>query len=56
MRSRVPFSPSLAAALALALGMLISALLFTAVRRLEHDKVDIDFQQQAKVRVAAIQN
>ena len=56
MRSRLPFSPSIAALLALLLGVLISALLFTAVRRLEHDKVDIDFQQQAKVRVAAIQN
>lgn len=56
MRSRLPFSLSIAALLALVLGVLISALLFTAVRRLEHDKVDIDFQQQAKVRVAAIQN
>lgn len=56
MRRRLPFSPSIAALLALVIGVLISALLFTAVRRLEHDKVDIDFQQQAKVRVAAIQN
>ena len=56
MRSRLPFSLSFAALLAFVLGVLISALLFTAVRRLEHDKVDIDFQQQAKVRVAAIQN
>lgn len=56
MRSRAPFSVSLAALSTLLIGLLISALLFTAVRRLEHDKVDIDFQQQAKVRVAAVQN
>jgi diguanylate cyclase (GGDEF)-like protein/PAS domain S-box-containing protein len=56
MRRRLPFSTPIAALLVLVLGVLISALMFTAVRRLEHDKVDIDFQQQAKVRVAAIQN
>lgn len=56
MRSRPAFSLSSATMLTLLLGVLISALLFTSLRRLEHDKVDIDFQQQAKVRVAAVQN
>jgi diguanylate cyclase (GGDEF)-like protein/PAS domain S-box-containing protein len=44
----------MAALLTLLLGLLISAVLFAAVRRLEHDKVDIDFQQRAKVHVAAV--
>ncbi|MNR99531.1 Cyclic di-GMP phosphodiesterase Gmr [compost metagenome] len=55
-RHRAAFSVSFSALLTLAIGLLISALLFTSVRRLEHDKVDIDFQQQAKVRVAAVQD
>lgn len=55
MRSR-PHSPlSLAAFLTFLLGLIITSALFAAVRRLEHDKVDIDFQQRAKVRVAAVQ-
>lgn len=56
MHRRSFFSLSSAALLTLALGVLISALLFTWLRRLEHDKIDIDFQQQAKVRVAAVRN
>ena len=56
MRHRAAFSVSYSALLTLAIGLLISALLFASVRRLEHDKVDIDFQQQARVRVAAVQD
>ncbi|HTH44259.1 MAG TPA: EAL domain-containing protein [Oxalicibacterium sp.] len=49
------FALSLGAALALLLGLVISAVLFVAVRRLEHDKAAIDFQQHAQLRVAAVQ-
>lgn len=55
MRRR-PFFLSLATLLALVLGILISAMLFAALRHLGHDKVNLDFQQQARVRVAAVQN
>jgi diguanylate cyclase (GGDEF)-like protein/PAS domain S-box-containing protein len=55
MRSRPPFFLSMAALLTFLVGLVISAILFASVRRLEHDKVDIDFQQRAKVRVAAVQ-
>lgn len=55
MRSRPPFSLSMAALLTLVLGVLISAILFASLRRLEHDNADIEFRQHAKIRVAAIQ-
>ncbi len=55
MRSRPPFSLSLAALLTLVVGVIISTILFTSLRRLEHDNADIDFRQHAKVRVLAIQ-
>lgn len=55
MRSRPPFSLSMAAVLTLMLGVLISAILFASLRRLEHDNADIEFRQHAKLRVAAIQ-
>jgi diguanylate cyclase (GGDEF)-like protein/PAS domain S-box-containing protein len=55
MRSRPPFSLSMAALLTLVVGMLISAILFASLRRLEHDKADSAFRQHAKIRVAAIQ-
>ena len=55
MRSRTPFSLSMAALLTLLMGMLISAILFASLRRLEHDNADIEFRQHAKARVAAIQ-
>lgn len=54
LRSRSSFSLPIAALLTLIVGLLVSAILFAAVRRLEHDKVDIDFQQRAEVRVSAL--
>lgn len=55
MRSRPPFFLSMAALLTFLAGLLISVILFASVRRLEHDKIDIEFEQRAKVRVAAVQ-
>jgi diguanylate cyclase (GGDEF)-like protein/PAS domain S-box-containing protein len=55
MRNRLPFSVSSAALLTFAIGLIISAILFASVRRLEHEKVDIDFQQRAKLRIAAVE-
>jgi len=53
---RSHFSPSMAALLTLIVGLMISAILFTSMRRLAHDNVDTEFHQHAKVRVAAIQD
>lgn len=53
-RSHSPLS--IAALLTLIIGLLISAILFVALRRLAHDTVELEFQQRAKVRVAAIQD
>lgn len=55
MRSRPPFSLSMAAVLTLILGVVISAILFASLRRLEHDNADIEFRQHAKLHVVAIQ-
>jgi diguanylate cyclase (GGDEF)-like protein/PAS domain S-box-containing protein len=46
---------SLAAFLALLLGLAISTVIFVSLRRLEHEKADIDFQQHARLRVSAIE-
>jgi diguanylate cyclase (GGDEF)-like protein/PAS domain S-box-containing protein len=45
---------SLAAFVALLLGLIISTVLFVSLRRLEHEKADIDFQQHARLRVSAV--
>ena len=45
----------MAAVLTLLIGLLISAILFTSLRRLAHDNVDIEFQQRAQANVGAIQ-
>ncbi|GGB97740.1 hypothetical protein GCM10007205_03780 [Oxalicibacterium flavum] len=46
----------MAAVLTLLIGLLISAILFTSLRRLAHDNVDIEFQQRAQANVGAIQS
>jgi diguanylate cyclase (GGDEF)-like protein/PAS domain S-box-containing protein len=46
---------SLAAVLALLLGLIISAVIFVSLRQLEHEKADIDFQQHARLRASAVQ-
>ena len=49
-----PKSTSAAAALTLIAGLLVTAILHTAVSRLEQDKLALGFQQRANLRVAAI--
>jgi signal transduction histidine kinase len=53
-RIRLPVSVSITTMCALVLGLFITALLFLAVRSLEHDKTDIEFQRQANFRIAAV--
>lgn len=53
--SRLPFRPSTAALFALIAGLIASTVLFVGLRRLEHDKVELDFQQRAHVRTLAVQ-
>ncbi|HEY8100138.1 MAG TPA: EAL domain-containing protein [Burkholderiaceae bacterium] len=48
-RNRLPFSISIAAALTLISGLVATALLFIALRRLEHDAMVADFSQRANV-------
>ena len=54
-RSRLPFHLSPAAVTALGIGLLATSVLFSGLRRLEHDKVQLDFQQRAQVRALAVQ-
>jgi len=54
-RSRQPFSPSAAAALALIVSLIATFVLFAGIRRLEHDKVELEFQQRANIRILTIQ-
>jgi diguanylate cyclase (GGDEF)-like protein len=53
-RARSPFSLSTAPWIALGLGLVLTIFLFLGVRRLEHDKVDAAFAQNATARAAAI--
>lgn len=55
LRSRVPFNLSYAAVLALVIGLACTTALFAGLRRLEHDKADLDFQQRANARVLTVQ-
>ncbi len=54
-RSRLPTRLSAAAMLALTVGLIVTAVLFGEIRRLEHDKAELDFQQRAKARMLAVQ-
>ena len=54
-RSRLPFNFSIASVLALTIGLICTAALFLGMRRLEHDKVEIDFEQHANARILAVQ-
>ncbi|MGH8809481.1 MAG: CHASE domain-containing protein, partial [Noviherbaspirillum sp.] len=51
----MPFRPSVAAASVLIVGLIATVVLFVGLRRLEHDKVELDFRQRANVRVLAVQ-
>ncbi|HJV86323.1 MAG TPA: EAL domain-containing protein [Noviherbaspirillum sp.] len=53
-RSRLPFNFSIATVLALAIGLICTAALFLGVRRLEHDKVELDFRQHANARILGV--
>ncbi|WP_151636925.1 bifunctional diguanylate cyclase/phosphodiesterase [Noviherbaspirillum aerium] len=54
-RSRQPFSSSAVAVLVLIAGLIATSILFAGIRRLEHDKVELEFQQRANIRILAIQ-
>jgi diguanylate cyclase (GGDEF)-like protein/PAS domain S-box-containing protein len=54
-RSRMSIRPSFAATSMLVAGLIATAVLFVGVRRLEHDKVELDFQQRANVRFLTVQ-
>jgi diguanylate cyclase (GGDEF)-like protein/PAS domain S-box-containing protein len=54
-RRRLTTRLSVAAVLALIVGLVVTAILFSEIRRLEHDKVELDFQQRAKARVRVVQ-
>jgi|GEM_PF-215031 len=54
-KSRLSFNLSASAVLALAIGFAATTVLFIGLRRLEHDKVDLDFQKRASARVVAVQ-
>lgn len=53
-RRRLPHSLTVATLLALVTGVSISLLLFAGARRLEQDRMDLDFAQQANVRIDAV--
>jgi diguanylate cyclase (GGDEF)-like protein/PAS domain S-box-containing protein len=54
-QGRLPFSLSFSAILALVVGLAGTGVLFVEMRRLEHDKTELDFQQRAYLRVLTIQ-
>lgn len=54
-RSRQPLSPSAATVLALLAGLIATFVLFAGIRRLEHDKIELEFQQRANIRILTIQ-
>lgn len=53
-RGRWPISLSRAAALTLAIGMAGTAIMFFGLRRLEHDKAELEFRQRASARIIAV--
>lgn len=54
-RGRWPANLSHAAVLALVIGLFGTLTLFLGLRHLEHEKVELDFQQRANVRILAVQ-
>ncbi len=54
-RSRPPFSLSIVAVLVLVIGLAATTALFLGLRRLEHDKTELEFQQRANARILAVQ-
>ncbi|HZW11980.1 MAG TPA: EAL domain-containing protein [Noviherbaspirillum sp.] len=54
-RSRSPLLISTAALLTLIIGLSGTVALFVGLRRLEHDKVELEFQQRANIRILAVQ-
>lgn len=54
-RGRWPVKLSHAAVLTLLIGLVGTVALFLGLRRLEHDKAELDFQQRANVRILAVQ-
>lgn len=55
-RCRLPFSLSGVAVLALVVGLVGATAVFVGVRRLEHDKVELDFQQRANLRTVTLRH
>ena len=55
-RCRLPFSLSGVAALALVVGLVGATTVFVGIRRLEHDKVELDFQQRANLRTVTLRH
>lgn len=53
-RGRWPVSLSRAAALTLVVGIAGTAAMFLGLRRLEHDKAELDFRQQAGAQIIAV--
>ncbi|WP_420476563.1 EAL domain-containing protein [Noviherbaspirillum sp. ST9] len=53
-RRRLPFNLSAVAVLALIVGLIGATIVFVGMRRLEHDKVDLDFQQRASLRTVTL--
>jgi diguanylate cyclase (GGDEF)-like protein/PAS domain S-box-containing protein len=51
---RVRFSVSVSALMALVVGLGLTALLFASVRRVESERQNVQFQQSAKLRTAAV--
>ena len=54
-RTRSSFPVSFAALLGLLIGLAATVALFGGLRRLEHDKVELEFRQRARLRVDAVQ-
>jgi len=55
LRQRMPFTLPVAALLALLLGWTATAVLFVAIRHIEHRAFVNDFQQRAGLRIGAVQ-
>ncbi|RJF99239.1 EAL domain-containing protein [Noviherbaspirillum saxi] len=55
IHKRPSASLSSAAVLALVAGLMVTIALFVGMRRLEHDKVDLEFHQRANTRILTVQ-
>ncbi len=54
-RCRLPFSVSIAALLALTIGLGTTLALFLGLRALEHDKAELDFKRRANIHIMTVQ-